>query len=201
MKRSASWVVVALLALGVSALVVPGCGRGTGEATKKETAVGETGTPAAEGAGNVGTSVGDVPPPFALPDLDGQSVSLSDFQGKVVVLDLWATWCAPCRAEVPVLVRLYDELRDQGLVVVGIGLDQGGANVLKPFVEANRVTYPVVVGNPDVQSQYGVTGIPATFIIGRDGRIAATHAGFAPSMEEGLRAEVVKLLGAGATEA
>jgi peroxiredoxin len=197
MKKIVSWALVALLALGASALVSSGCGRGTGEASKKTT-TGEAGTPA---AGSVGTAVGDAPPPFALPDLAGQSVSLTDFQGKVVVLDLWATWCPPCRQEIPFLVGLYEEFKDQGLVVVGVGLDQGGAGVLKPFVASNRVSYPILVGNPDVQKLYGVTGIPATFIIGRDGKIAATHVGFAPSMEEGLRAEIVKLLGSGVTEA
>lgn len=200
MKKIASWVLVALLALGVSVLVSSGCGRGTGEASKK-TAVGEAGTPAAGSGGHVGTAVGDAPPPFALPDLAGQSVSLADFQGKVVVLDLWATWCPPCRQEIPFLVGLYEEFKDKGLVVVGVGLDQGGANVLKPFAESNRVSYPILVGNPDVQKLYGVTGIPATFVIGRDGRIAAAHVGFAPSMAEGFRAEIVKLLEAGVTEA
>jgi peroxiredoxin len=138
--------------------------------------------------------VGQTPPAFTLPDLDGNTVSLSDFAGKVVIIDLWATWCPPCKKEIPFLVSLYEEFKDQGLVIVGIGLDRGGASVLEPFVAANGVSYHVVVGNDSVSRDYGVSGIPMTLMLGRDGLVASKDVGFAPSMESEMRARVIELL-------
>jgi thiol-disulfide isomerase/thioredoxin len=136
-----------------------------------------------------------------LPDLSGNDVSLDDFEGKVVILDLWATWCPPCRREIPFLVSLYEEYKDQGLVVIGVGLDQGGASVIAPFVEANDVNYTILVGNQDISRDFKVSGIPMTLTIDRDGRVAAKDVGFAPSMEAEMRARVVELLARPATEA
>lgn len=189
-------VLVAMLAL--SALTLYGCGGKsdtgtTGSAQEEAT----TTTEAPEG---VGTEQGQFPPAFSLPDLHGADVSLADFEGKVVVLDLWATWCPPCRQEIPFLVELYEEFEAQGLVVVGVGLDQGGAPTLAPFVEENGITYPILVGDRDVQAAYGVTGIPTTFVIGRDGRIVSKHVGYHPSMAEPMREELKGLL-AGLAEA
>jgi peroxiredoxin len=148
------------------------------------------------GAANadVGLDVGRTPPPFTLKDLAGNAVSLSDFEGKVVVLDLWATWCGPCRQEVPVLVSLYEEFKDRGLVIVGVGLDEGGAEVLAPFAEANRMSYPVLVGDKAFGVTYKVTSIPTTFVIGRDGKIAAKHVGFSPAVETALREDIARLI-------
>jgi peroxiredoxin len=151
-----------------------------------------------DGAGNAGLDVGQTPPAFTLKDIAGSDVSLSDFEGKVVVLDLWATWCPPCRQEIPVLVELYEEFEDQGLVVVGVGMDEGGADVLRPFAEANKMTYPVLVGDKAVGEAYKVTSIPTTFVIGRDGAIVSKHVGFSPAIGTALREEVARLLqGAG----
>lgn len=172
--------------------VLPGCGGRDEDAGRDEAAV-EGGASTAD-ATEIGTTEGKFPPPIDLPDLAGNNVTLADFEGKVVVLDLWATWCPPCRQEIPFLVELYDDLKDDGLVVVGVGLDEGGAGVLKPYAEANGVTYPILVGHRGVQDAYGVTGIPTTFFIGRNGRIASKHVGYHPSMAEGMRAEIMNLL-------
>lgn len=187
------WLRLVLLALAVPALIASGCGgreEGGGAETDEDAGAVASGRA-------VGTVEGMFPPPFTLPDLDGNDVSLSDFEGKVVVLDLWATWCPPCRQEVPLLVSLYEELGDRGLVVVGVGLDEGGVRVLRPFAEENGVTYPILIGNRTVQAAYGVTGIPTTFMIGRDGRVAAKHVGFHPSMAEAMRADIERLLASG----
>ncbi len=215
------------LALLAAALLVvaAGCGGGDEKTATEEGAVGEQvaeaggmndasgeGSTADAGeevmsretdapAGEIGVDDGDYPPPFTLPDLEGNQVSLSDYRGKVVVLDLWATWCGPCRAEIPLLVELYEELKDEGLVVVGVGLDRGGAGVLKPFVASNNVTYPILVGNPAIQAEYRVSGIPTTFILDRDGRIVTKHVGYHPSMADGLRAEIEGIVRRGAPQA
>ncbi len=142
----------------------------------------------------MGLDVGQTPPPFTLKDISGGDVSLSDFAGKVVVLDLWATWCGPCRQEIPVLVSLYEEFRDRGLVVVGVGLDEGGAEALKPFAEENRMSYPVLVGDKALGTTYKVTSIPSTYVIGRDGKIASKHVGFSPAVATALREDITKLI-------
>jgi peroxiredoxin len=199
------WQVVALLssALILSAALA-GCGGGEGvEETTGEAAPTAEGTatmPAATASG-VGTEPGQTPPPFTLPDLEGNEVSLSDFEGKVVVLDLWATWCPPCRQEIPFLVSLYNEYRDQGLEVIGVGLDQQGASVIAPFVEANDVTYTILVGGQDIGRSYKVSSIPMTLMIDRNGVVASKDVGFSPQMEAEMRSRAEELLARPATEA
>lgn len=192
-------------AVAVLSVLAAGCSGGQEETPQADASQAET-APATEanvgaGASGIGTAVGQTPPPFTLPDLDGNSVSLSDFEGNVVVIDLWATWCPPCKKEIPFLVSLYEEFKDRGLVIVGIGLDRGGASVLQPFVTDNGVTYDVLVGNENVSRDYGVSGIPMTLMVGRDGLVASKDVGFAPSMEAEMRARVVELLEQRAPEA
>jgi cytochrome c biogenesis protein CcmG/thiol:disulfide interchange protein DsbE len=193
---------VAVLALS---LVFAGCGGGTeqpsGETEETAAEATETATMPSATATGVGTEPGQTPPEFVLPDLSGNDVTLADYRGSVVVLDLWATWCPPCRQEIPFLMSLYEEYKDQGLVVVGIGLDQGGAAALAPFVEANEVTYPILVGNQEISLRYRVSSIPMTLMIDRDGLVASKHVGFAPSIGGQMRAEVEELLSRPATEA
>ena len=191
------WIKLTFVALTLSALTLAGCGA----REESGSTGGEEQGEAAVTTGVVGTVEGMFPPPFTLSDLDGGEMSLADFEGKVVVLDLWATWCPPCRLEIPFLVSLYEEFRDQGLVVVGVGLDQGGAQVLRPFVEENGITYPILVGDRSMQVSYGVTSIPTTFMIGRDGRIARKHVGFHPSIAGEMRSDVERLLGVGEEDA
>ena len=199
---------IAALILTLAALIAVFAGCGSSDEVE-ETSV-ETTEPAgtaatanlpAQDATGVGIAPGQTPPEFVLPDLDGNDVTLADYKGKVVVLDLWATWCPPCRQEIPFLVSLYEEYKDQGLVVVGIGLDQGGASVIAPFVEQNEVTYPILVGDQSVSQSSNVSGIPKTLMIDRDGRVASKDVGFAPTMEPEMRARVEELLSRQATEA
>jgi peroxiredoxin len=118
-------------------------------------------------------------PDFTLNDLNGRPFSFSETRGKVVILDFWATWCPPCREEIPHFVALYRDYRGKGLEIVGVSLDQGGANAVKPFVKANGINYPVVIGNRKVTADYGgIRGIPTTFIIDRKGRIAEKFVGY-----------------------
>src|SRR5690348_13547526 len=87
-------------------------------------------------------------PDWHLSDVDGKPVKLSDFKGKVVILDFWATWCPPCRAEIPEFVAIQKKYADKGFTVIGISLDQQGASVVKSFMNQLGMNYPVVIGNP-----------------------------------------------------
>ncbi len=187
MRNAVAFALIALFAVGI----LGGCSGSTDEAatTADETVAMDS----PETSEETGVNVGEFPPAFVLPNLDGEEVSLSDFDGKVVVLDLWATWCPPCREEIPFLIELYDEFEEQGLEIVG--LDQGGATDLAPFVDSNGIDYTILVGNRTVGEAYKVSGIPTTFIIGRDGRIAAKHIGFSNEMRPEMRSEIEMLLG------
>jgi len=119
---------------------------------------------------------------FTMPGLDGQDVSLSSFKGKVILLNFWATWCGPCKAEIPDLVELQDQYGKDGLVVVGYSVDDDAPKA-QAFADQFKVNYPVLLGlgREDVQDAYGpIWGIPASFIISRDGRVCQKHLGIAP---------------------
>ncbi|MBD3367628.1 MAG: redoxin domain-containing protein [Candidatus Eisenbacteria bacterium] len=194
MRRSTLLVAAMLVAVAAFSLPMAGCGTteetpGT-EETSREPATPGTG----ENDDVTGTAVGQFPPEFELPDLDDNTVTLADYEGDVVIIDLWATWCPPCREEIPFLIELYEEHRNDGLVVIGIGLDQGGADVLRPFAEKHDISYPILVGGREISRTYRASSIPTTYIIGRDGRIAARHVGFHPSMKAEMREMVEGLL-------
>lgn len=119
-------------------------------------------------------------PEWQLNDPDGKAVKLSDFKGKVVILDFWATWCPPCRAEIPGFIALQKQYAAQGLTVVGVSLDTDGASVVKTFVKKAGMNYPVVIGDEKIASEYGgITAIPTTFVLDRNGNIVTSHQGYA----------------------
>ncbi len=133
-------------------------------------------------------------PAFSLTDLSGNKLDLKDYRGKVVLLDFWATWCGPCRIEIPEFVELQQRYRDQGLAVIGISMDDTEAPV-KSFYQEFKMNYPVAMGNVKLAELYGgIFGLPTTMIIGRDGRIYAKHVGLTDiSVFEG---EIKELLAA-----
>jgi len=109
-------------------------------------------------------------PDFTLTNQNGKQISLSDYRGKVVILNFWATWCPPCKAEVPGFVKMYNKHKDDGLVILGVSLDRDGWNAVRPFLKQYDVSYPVVVGNQSVVEKYGnIQSIPTTFILDKQG--------------------------------
>lgn len=131
---------------------------------------------------------------FVLKDLEGNDVTLSAYKGHVIVLDFWATWCAPCKIEIPNFVELYERYRAQGLVVLGVSVDDPVAT-LKPFAERYKMSYPVLVGadREDLKNAFGPpVGYPTSFVIDRDGKICVSHTGFAT--KETFERDIVSLL-------
>ncbi len=116
-------------------------------------------------------------PNFTLTDSKGTSVRLSDYKGRVVLLDFWATWCHGCKIEIPWYMEFQDKYKDKGLSVIGVSMDDDGWKSVKPFLEEKKMNYTVVVGNADLAKLYGVDQLPVTLLIDRDGKIANSHAG------------------------
>ena len=126
-------------------------------------------------------SANTLAPGFVLPQLGGGTLRLIDYRGRVVLLNFWATWCPPCRAEIPDLNRLQDELGPKGLEVIGVSLDEEGFDAVRPFAETHEVTYPLVVDDGAVAAQYGsIQGLPTTLVIDRNGRIVRRVIGLFP---------------------
>ncbi len=120
-------------------------------------------------------------PAWELKDIEGKTIKSADFSGKVVILDFWATWCGPCRMEVPGFVSLQKKYGKDGLVIVGVSLDEEGAAVLKPFIKKHSINYTIVVGDEKVSKAFGgVDALPTTFIIDRNNVIVSQHVGYAP---------------------
>jgi thiol-disulfide isomerase/thioredoxin len=114
---------------------------------------------------------------FTLQDLNGKTVKLSDFKGKPVLIDFWATWCPPCRASIPGIEKLHKTYSGRGLVVLGVSLDQGGWDSVKSFATEIGITYTVLKGTDDVASQYQVRTIPMLVIMNKEGKIVKRYLG------------------------
>ena len=116
-------------------------------------------------------------PQFSLTGIDGHNLDLSALRGKVVLLDFWATWCAPCKSEIPHFIDLQNKYGPQGLQIVGLSMDDSVAPVQK-FYAAEKMNYPVAVADDKLAEAYGgVLGLPVAFLIDREGRIIAKHTG------------------------
>lgn len=129
--------------------------------------------------GGIGVTVIEHPlaPDFSLPQLSGQQLHLSDYRGKLILLDFWATWCEPCRKEIPAFVALQNKYRDHGFQIVGVSMDDGPEPV-RDFYQQFNMNYPVVMGDAATGELYGgVLGLPMAFLIDRDGHIYSKHVG------------------------
>src|SRR3984893_15652295 len=113
-----------------------------------------------------------VAPDFSLESLDGKSVRLSDLRGKAVLLNFWATWCGPCKIEMPWFVELQNQYGREGLQVVGVAMDDASKEDIAKFAKDMGVNYPILIGKESVRDEYGgIPALPETFFIGRDGKL------------------------------
>src|SRR5947208_616512 len=118
-----------------------------------------------------------VAPPFVARDLDGHELSTASLRGKVVIINFWATWCGPCRAEIPDLVALQEKYRDR-LQVIGISQDESPPEVVRRFAAQFHVNYPVVMMTPELEKLFpGIGALPTSFIVDRESRIVQKHVG------------------------
>ena len=152
-KSRPARVIVALLALILlGALVVTGC------------------STTSQGATSIGLNVGNLAPDFTLTDLDGNQVTLSDFRGKAVFINFWATWCPPCRAEMPEIEAVYQAYKDRDVVVIGVDLNES-VNEVRQYVEEGGYSWIFVIDTGLVSRNYRVTAIPTSFFLDKEGII------------------------------
>ncbi len=119
-----------------------------------------------------------VAPEFALKDADGKIVKLSDYKGKVVLLNFWATWCGPCKIEIPWFKEFETTYKNKNFAVLGVAMDDEGWDIVKPYIEQQKINYRTLLGTEPVGALYGgVDSLPTSFLIDREGRIAAIHIG------------------------
>jgi len=129
---------------------------------------------------------------LTLKDIHGKPFSLSDYKGKVVLLDFWATWCPPCLKEIPGIIELYDTYKSRGLAVIGVSMDESTSDV-KRFARRLKINYPILLGagRDDLVPAFGELPLPTSFVIARDGRICSKHDGLTP--KEDLEREIAAL--------
>jgi len=180
------WIVAGAAALALALLTLPMVrGNRGGESLKTPNAA----APAAAGScDQTGKGTFD----FVLKNEFNQPVKLADYKGKVVIVNFWATWCGPCKTEIPDFVKLYAEYKDKGLVIVGISIDDSPEQ-LQSFMREFKMNYPVVQMRPEVEDAWGpFYGYPTSFIVARDGSICTKHIG--PATYDQFRSEIKALL-------
>lgn len=133
-----------------------------------------------------------IAPPWTLTGLDGKPVSLSDYRGKVVIIDFWATYCPPCLREIPHYIELQKEYGDKGLVIVGLSADRNGPLPVASFAHRMGVNYPMAMLDYDTAEAYNIGAIPAAFVVDREGRIRFHKEGYAS--KETMEAVIKPLL-------
>ncbi len=146
--------------------------------------------------GNRAAVEGKPAPEFTLQDISGDRISLSDFRGKVVLVEFWATWCPPCRLSVPELQHLQKEFSGKDLVILGISMDNGDdvRERLKEFINEYNVSYRVLIDDGEVSRRYGIVSIPTIFLLDRELRVAKKVMGYYEGLEDSLKKEIEALL-------
>jgi peroxiredoxin len=181
------WVLAATAAVGVGLLAVPMMiGRSSSSAeSKPELMAAHDGASCQAQKANL---------EYTVKDMHGADVKLSDFKGKVILVNYWATWCGPCKVEIPEFIELYSKYKDKGLVILGVSADDD-AETLRAYAAEMKMNYPVLVGrdHEDLLEAFGpLFGYPTSFVIGRDGSICAKHVG--PATKEEFEKTIKALL-------
>jgi thiol-disulfide isomerase/thioredoxin len=134
-------------------------------------------------------------PDFALKDASSRTISLKQYRGKVVLLDVWATWCGGCKAEMPIFEQFERTYGGEHFAVIGVSLDDKGWTAVRPFLAARNIPYRIVVGGDELSRRYGINAMPDTFLIDQRGRLAATYVGVVD--KDNIEANVRALLAPG----
>jgi len=137
-----------------------------------------------------------VAPDFTLQDISGRNISLSDYKGKVVLLEFWATWCPPCNASVPALVELTRKYEQKDFIVIGVSIDSDSdaSEKVRKFSSSHNINFPVLLANETTAKIYNVISIPTSFLIGKDGKIADIYKGYSEAFDNNVSAQIEKLL-------
>jgi thiol-disulfide isomerase/thioredoxin len=195
--RNTRWLVASAAALGLGLAAIPFISSGVGSSgaavTARSAADGDK-VKAATEAGICTAKAKTAPLDFVVKDMNGADVKLADYKGKVVMLNFWATWCGPCKVEIPMFTELQTKYKDQGLAFLGISVDDAPEQ-LRPFAQEYRMNYPVLIGDgrDDVQNAFGpMFGIPVTLLIARDGTICTRYLG--PRPKERFERDIKALL-------
>jgi len=190
MMRYRNWIGATIaVAIFGSALIFNACGTNTDASS--DAAPSESATMGTAGSADRSP---DAMPDFELVDLDGKTIHLSDYAGKAVFVNFWATWCPPCRAELPDLVAIQNAYGGEQFTIIGISLDQTGSAGVKNFAQNNRLNYPIVMGNMDVVADYGnFRGIPSSFLLDRRHEKVKSYTG--PVTREQLARDIKELVG------
>lgn len=140
--------------------------------------------------------VGNPAPSFTLTDIDGKKVNLPDLSGKVVILDFWATWCAPCKASTRELQKLHEKYQSRGVIVLGISMDTGKSAVeqVREFAGKNGLTYTMLMDDGRMSKTYAVRNIPAAFILDQQQKIVKIYPGYLPDFGTMIEKELDGLL-------
>jgi peroxiredoxin len=174
-------------------LIISGCRKKESESTQKTEVETEVNSAKPVADTTPSKTGGNPAPAFTLQDLNGKTVSLADFKGKVVILDFWATWCPPCIKEIPDFIELYERYKDKGFEMLGISLDQAGISVVQSFAQKNKINYPIMMTDGQVHNAYGgITSIPTTFVIDPAGNIRKKYVGYVEKAV--FEADIKKLL-------
>jgi thiol-disulfide isomerase/thioredoxin len=132
-------------------------------------------------------------PDFTLKTLDGQEIMLSKLKGKVVLLDFWATWCAPCREATPHLINLQKTYQEKGVEVIGMNMDKGDVQTVRRFVKSMDIPYAVTITPEEVSRNYGITALPTTIIVDKEGKIRQKLLGFTSEISKQITSTIVEL--------